>query len=43
MTLEDVIRLVARFRALGIKVINAQGEDLCPAEIEAIFNEAISC
>jgi hypothetical protein len=42
-TLEDATRLIARLRTLGVRIINAKGEDLTEAEIEAIFNEVFSC
>ena len=39
LTLEDVVRLVARLRAAGARVINSRGEDLSAAEIEALLKE----
>jgi hypothetical protein len=43
LTLEEITQIVRYLRAIGVKVINAKGKDLSPAEVEAIFKEAISC
>jgi hypothetical protein len=41
ISLDDIIQLVRYLRAIGVKVIDSKGEDLSPAKIEAIFNEAL--
>jgi hypothetical protein len=38
-TPEEIARIIARLRAAGARVVNAKGEDLRPADIEAILKE----
>jgi hypothetical protein len=38
-TLEEIADIIARLRAAGARVINARGDDLRPADIEAILKD----
>jgi hypothetical protein len=38
-TLEEIARIIDRLREAGAKVINERGDDLGPADIEALVKE----
>jgi hypothetical protein len=38
-TLEEIARIIARLRAAGARVINRSGEDMRPADVEALVKE----